>query len=84
MALLLILLVLVFGLGFLGGLPKWYRDVRENRLNCTDAQKDYLDEGKKLSLIPKTMMHLTRYVQGDTDDSFREKIGRKRNECLKV
>ena len=30
------LTVLLFGLGFFGGVPTWYKNVRQNRANCDD------------------------------------------------
>jgi hypothetical protein len=84
LTLLFILLLILFGLGFLGGFPRWYRDARANRLNCTDAQKTYLDDGAKLSFVQKRTMDVTRYVQGEGEESgIKEMIFKKRAECVK-
>ena len=84
--LLTVLAALLFGLGYLGGLPAWYRNVRENRANCDDLE--YARDPKKWDApksepktnLDKRVWGCARSMQG-RDQRFRTNLSSKTLEC---
>ena len=81
------LAVLLYGLGFFGGVPMWYKNVRQKRANCDDLAfaKDSAkwdpSKGEPKKTFDKASWDLTMYVQGH-DDRFKEHLETKSAECL--
>lgn len=81
------LMVLLFGLGFFGGVPMWYKNIRQKRANCDDlafakdSTKWDQSKGKPKQTLDKAFWDLTMYVQGH-DDRFTEYLAEKSSECL--
>lgn len=81
------LMVLLYGLGFFGGVPMWYKNVRQKRANCEDiafakdSTKWNNEKGEPKQPFDKASWDLTMYVQGN-DDRFTENLTTKSSECL--
>ena len=81
------LMVLLFGLGFFGGVPLWYKNIRQKRANCEDLgfSKDSSKwdnaKGEPKQKLDKALWNLTMYVQGP-DERFTENLAAKSAECL--
>jgi hypothetical protein len=86
MTLILVIFVILYGLGFVGGIPAWYRNIRTNRGNCEDVKyaKDtnkWNDQiGEPKPKFDKHSWDLAQYVQGD-DPRFRTHLSAKSTEC---
>lgn len=82
------LVLIVFGLGFMGGLPAWYKNIRENRSNCedikyaNDASKWHPQKGEPKKNLDKRIWDLTKTLQGN-DPRFSTNLAAKAAECAR-
>jgi hypothetical protein len=84
--LLTVLVGLLFGLGYLGGLPAWYRNMRDNRANCEDLE--YARDPNKWNApknepkkdLDKRIWNFARSLQGN-DSRFQTNLASKTIEC---
>ena len=79
-----VVLGFIFTLGFVGGIPKWYKDVRTNRMNCADVEKTedpgFWKNGAPVNAIDKAAWDATMQIQGD-DPRFQSNLDAKLVEC---
>jgi hypothetical protein len=81
------LMVLLYGLGFFGGVPMWYKNIRQKRANCEDlafakdSTKWDQTKGEPKKTLDKASWDLTMYVQGH-DERFTDNLAIKSSECL--
>jgi hypothetical protein len=79
-----VVLGFIFALGYIGGIPKWYKDVRTNRMNCVDVTKTkdpvFWQNGAPVTPIDKAAWDMTMYIQGH-DPQFQINLDAKLKEC---
>jgi len=79
-----VILGFVFALGYLGGIPKWYKDVRMNRMNCVDVKKTkdpiFWNNGAPVNAMDKVAWDMTMQIQG-YDPQFQTNLDTKLVEC---
>jgi hypothetical protein len=87
--LIFVIVTIMFGVGMIGGIPAWYRNIRENRSTCidmkyaSDADKWDPEKGTPRKMLDRHMWNLARTVQGD-DPQFRQNLQTKTAECAQV
>lgn len=85
--LLAVIITLIFGLGMLGGIPTWYKNIRENRINCDDIK--YANDASKWNVqkeepkddMSKRAWNFAKYIQGN-DPRFKQNIQTKATQCV--
>jgi len=81
-----VLVTILFGLGFMGGIPAWYKNIRENRANCDDVQyandssKWNPDKQEPKNDLDKYQWTIARTFQGK-DPRFETNLEIKAEEC---
>jgi len=78
LVLVVVVLFLLYGLGYVSGLPKVYRNATEGRLTCEDITE---------FTLPQQNDHewrLATNLQGGNRRVFEERIDRKGTECLDI
>jgi len=87
--LIVVIVTIMFGVGMLGGIPAWYRNIRENRSNCidmkyaSDAGKWDLEKGTPKKTLDRHMWNFARITQGH-DPEFNQNLQTKTAECAQV
>ena len=75
--LLSVILGIVFALGYIGGLPKWYKDIRMNRTDCEDVNKtkdsEFWKDGAPVNKLDKAIWDVTMELQGN-DPAFQTNL----------
>jgi hypothetical protein len=86
LVLIVVIATFVFGIGMVGGLPSWYRNIRQGRSNCTDVQyandatKWDSEKGGPVKPLDTQLWNLAQSVQGDVA-SFKQNLQTKQTEC---
>jgi len=86
MVLIVVIATFIFGIGMMGGLPSWYRNIREGRSNCTDMQyandatKWDFEKGVPVKPLDTHVWNLAQSVQGDVV-RFKQNLQTKHTEC---
>lgn len=84
--LIIVIATIMFGAGMFGGIPAWYRNIREGRSNCVDMKyandvnKWDTKQGMPQHYPDKHLWNLAQTVQGD-DSNFKQKLQTKMVEC---
>lgn len=82
--LIFVILGFIFGLGYIGGIPKWYKDVRTNRMNCVDVKRTqdptFWNNGVPVNAMDKAAWDMTIHLQGH-DPQFQTNLDAKLKEC---
>lgn len=81
------IVMIMFGIGMLGGIPRWYRDIREGNSTCDDMK--YANDAKQWDVakirpkkkLDRYIWDLAQTVQGD-DPAFIINLNAKIAECL--